>query len=104
LRVVLSILTEIKTWFRLSHGWKGYFFSSVPFKLISSILYSLFHFLLLNYPYSPNLYHPKNEHIFSKKQKKGCEWIAIFCDFCNFFADSFVYSFIFYISKTTTQS
>ena len=44
-----------------------------------------------------NTFSPKNK-------KKGCEWIAIFCDFCNFFADSFVYSFIFYISKTTTQS
>ena len=35
-----------------------------------------------------NTFSPKNK-------KKGCEWIAIFCDFCNFFADSFVYSFIF---------
>ena len=44
-----------------------------------------------------NTFSPKNK-------KEGCEWVANFCDFYNFFADSFVYSFIFYISKTTTQS
>ena len=44
-----------------------------------------------------NTFSPKNK-------KEGCERVANFCDFCNFFADSFVYSFIFYISKITTQS
>ena len=44
-----------------------------------------------------NTFSPKNK-------KKGCEWVANFHDFCNSFADPFVYSFIFYIRKTTTQS